>query len=247
MARLLLKRVHRELSPFSATPSCNPHLPTPQGWEFAHLLIHSFAQEKWAYVSHLIWSLRANEQLWANRSGRSWQVSECELLDQVAHDKWANVSNLLRSLSTNEQIERIARFFERIAHFSLSLTKNEQFAQKNSNKLYFVCFLHFFVSFLKKSKKFAHSLWVMWANHSGRLEGMNNCEWITQVAHQKWANKQIAHFFEQIIHSLMFLAKTSDSLRILMSKVPTLPSPPLYQTLYREQWKSGNCGINKFY
>ena len=60
------------------------------------------------------------------------------------------MSNLLRSLSTNEQIERIARFFERIAHFSLSLTKNEQFAQKNSNKLYFVCFLHFFVSFLKK-------------------------------------------------------------------------------------------------
>ena len=62
------------------------------------------------------------------------------------------MSNLLRSLSTNEQIERIARFFERIAHFSLSLTKNEQFAQKNSNKLYFVCFLHF-CKFSKKKQK----------------------------------------------------------------------------------------------
>ena len=55
------------------------------------------------------------------------------------------------------------------------------------------------------------------------------CERITQVVHQKWANEwiahfleQIAHFLEQIAHLLIFGQKTSDSLRNLMSEFQAL-------------------------
>ena len=48
------------------------------------------------------------------------------------------------------------------------------------------------------------------------------CEQIAQVAHQKWANEWIAHFFEQIAHSLLFGQKTSDSLGKPMSEFPAL-------------------------
>ena len=48
---------------------------------FAH-----FAQIKWATVSDLLRSLKTNELPWANRSGRSRQMSNRE---GFAHDKWA--------------------------------------------------------------------------------------------------------------------------------------------------------------
>ena len=53
---------------------------------------------------------------------------------------------------------------------------------------------------------------AMWVNRSGCSEEMSDCEQIAQVAHQKWANEWIAHFFEWIAHSLIFGQKTSDSL-----------------------------------
>ena len=59
-----------------------------QSWEFAHLLI----------------SLKSNEGLWAIRSDRTRQMSDCERIAQVAPDKWATVSESLRSLMTNEQL-----------------------------------------------------------------------------------------------------------------------------------------------
>ena len=46
-----------------------------------------------------------------------------------------------------------------------------------------------------------------WAICSGRSPKMSNHEQIAQVAHEKWANEQIAHFFEQIAHSLIFSKK----------------------------------------
>ena len=52
------------------------------------------------------------------------------------------------------------------------------------------------------------------------------CERIAQVAHQKWANERIAHFFERIAPLLSFFAiKTSDSLRKPMSEFPALQMP----------------------
>ena len=70
-----------------------------QGWEFAQI-----AQFKWATVSSSLRSLRTNEQLWANRSGRSCQKSDCEQIAQVAHQKWAMWANRksLRLLTKNE-------------------------------------------------------------------------------------------------------------------------------------------------
>ena len=49
-----------------------------------------------ATVSDSLRSLKTNERLWANRSGRSRQMSNHEQIAQVAHDSWATVSNLLR-------------------------------------------------------------------------------------------------------------------------------------------------------
>ena len=46
-----------------------------QGWEFAHLLIRSFAhftQIKWVTVSESLRLLMTNERPWGFRSGRSW-------------------------------------------------------------------------------------------------------------------------------------------------------------------------------
>ena len=78
---------------------------------FAHL--QKISQDKWANVSNLLRSLWTNERLWANRLGRSWQISKCERFAQVAQDKWANCSVFWANRS-----------------FSRLLTKNERFPQK---------------------------------------------------------------------------------------------------------------------
>ena len=66
---------------------------------FAHI-----AQIKCVTVSDSLRSLRTNERLWANCSGRSCQKSDCEGIAQVTHDKWAAVSDSLRSLMLNERM-----------------------------------------------------------------------------------------------------------------------------------------------
>ena len=71
-------------------------------------------------------------------------------------------------------------------------------------------------------------LWLLtkneqrWAIRSGCLEEMSGRERIAQVAHQKWANEWITHFFEQIAYSLIFGQKTIDSLWKPMSEFPAL-------------------------
>ena len=51
---------------------------------FAH-----FAQIKWGTVSDSLRSLKTNEWPWANRSGRSEEMSNLERFTQVAQRKWA--------------------------------------------------------------------------------------------------------------------------------------------------------------
>ena len=132
-------------------------------------------------------------------SNRSGQMSDCERIAQVAHDKWANVSVSLWSLRTNE---RIAWFFLSKSLISLSLTINEQFPQKNSKDCILCTFLTFFKIFLKKQKIRSFLLSAvseslrshrtnerLWVIRSGRSEGMRDRERITQVAHQKWAER----------------------------------------------------------
>ena len=159
--------------------------------------------------------------MWAICSGRSGKMSDFERIAQVAHDKWVNVSDSLRSLRTNGQMSESLGFllFRANRSFSLSLTKNERFAQKKFGKKSY--FLNVFYSSLevKKKKKFCSFLLSkvsksprllrtnerLWAICSGHPEGMSDCEQIGQVTHQKWANEQIAHFLcEWLIRSLFW-------------------------------------------
>ena len=83
---------------------------------------------QWATVSDSLRSLRTNEQLWANRSGRSCQKSDCEQIAQVAHQKWAmwaNRSSCSPKMSDHVRIAQIAHFF----------ANNERFAQKTNERI----------------------------------------------------------------------------------------------------------------
>ena len=71
---------------------------------FAHRSFAHFAQIKWATVSDSLRSLKTNERPWANRSGRSEEMSDRERIAQVAQDKWATMSDSLRSLRGNERM-----------------------------------------------------------------------------------------------------------------------------------------------
>ena len=75
---------------------------------FAHRSFAHFAQINWGTVSDSLRSLKTNELLWANRSGRSRQMSNAERIVQVAHDKWATVSDSLRSLMINMQMSDLS-------------------------------------------------------------------------------------------------------------------------------------------
>ena len=123
---------------------------------FAH-----FAQIKWATVRDSLRSLKTNEQLWANRSCHSEEMSDRERIPQVAPDKWVTVSDSLRSLRGNEQM-------------SDSLKKCWP---KKSKILFLVCFIYNFLNFFYwKNERIPHFLFFG-----------ERCEWIAQVAHQKWA------------------------------------------------------------
>ena len=89
-------------------------------------------------------------------------------------------------------------------------------------------FAHF-LFFGERCEWIAHFAQIKWAIRSGRWEEMSDRERIAQVAHQKWANEWIAHFFERIAHSLIFGQKTSDSLGKPMSEFPA----PVKISLYR--------------
>ena len=78
------------------------------------------------------------------------------------------MSDSFRPLMINE---RTARFFSANRSFALSLTKNEQFTQKNLTKIEF--FGIFFVQYFL-DERFAHSFFLN-----------ERCEQIAQVAHQK--------------------------------------------------------------
>ena len=116
----------------------------------------TFREVKWRRVRN---SLIHSSHIRSNRSGQmsecerfaqvtqdKW-MSDCERIAQVAHDKWSNVTDSLRSLRTNE---RLARFFEKIAHFLLRSQKMSSSLKKLEKIVFLVCFLQFFLKFLKK-------------------------------------------------------------------------------------------------
>ena len=146
-------------------------------WE-AGLWIRSFAH---CLFVHLLRLLRSNERLCVICSDHSGQMSDCERIAPVAHDKWATVSELLV-------------FFSK-ALISSFAKKNEQFAQFFLTKIVFVrtFFCTFFES-LRKTERFAHSLFLM--------------SEVSELLRSLTKNEQIA-----FAHYLLFSQKTSDSLR----------------------------------
>ena len=211
---------------------------------FGNLLICSFAQIaqiKWATVSDSLRSLRTNERLWANRSGRSCQKSDWEWIAQVAHDKWSTVSNSLRLIHDNWVNEQIAYFFWAnclFALFSLLLSKNEQFAQKIWLKSYFfVCFFKtnnlinpsFLMSDVSKllrsltknerCEQIAQGAHQKWASMRDmlRLLTKNERPWASHSgAHQKWANDWITRFFVQFEQNPKSEFPTLPTMRIFL-------------------------------
>ena len=49
---------------------------------------------------------------------------------------------------------------------------------------------------------------------------MSNREIFAQVAHQKWANEQIAHFFERITHLPIFSQKNQQFTQKTDERIP---------------------------
>ena len=107
-------------------------------------------------------------------------MSDCERIAQVAHDKWGTVSDLLRSLMINEPMSESLVLCANCS-FALLLTKNEQFTKKLTKIEFFGTF---FCKFFFKNERFSHSFFFN-----------EQCEWIAQVAHKKWAKERITHFF----------------------------------------------------
>ena len=98
-------------------------------------------------VSELLRSLTKNVRPWAIRSGRSEEISDLERIAQVAHQKWAN--------------ERIARFFEGIAHLLI-------FGQKMSDSL---------------GKPMSEFPALAWRNSSIKITGQSQLKGTVQSKH----------------------------------------------------------------
>ena len=144
----------------------------------------------------------------------------------------SDVSESFRLLTKNEQFERIAQVshqksatmsesliflsFAQVAHDKWA---NERFVPKNLAKnLKFSFLVVLYRFFLLKNKRFAHSLFFG-----------ERCEWIVQVAHQKWAIWAIRSGLspkisdhEQIAHSLIFGQKNE---RFAWKTDEWIPSP----------------------
>ena len=127
-----------------------------------------------------------------HRSFRSNQSSYCERFAQIAQDKWATVSKLLRSLKTNER------------PWAIRSGCSEEMAKKSKILFFSMFYIRFFYL---KNERIAHSLffgercewiaqvahqkWAMWANRSGRSPKMS--EWVNRSFF--WANCSFAHFW----------------------------------------------------
>ena len=83
---------------------------------FVHRSLAHFKQNKWATVSKAtvsesLRSLISKEQPWANRSGRSLQMSDHEQFAQVAHQKWANERFAQQFLAKKSKILFFSMFY----------------------------------------------------------------------------------------------------------------------------------------
>ena len=118
------------------------------------------------------------------------------------------MSESLRLLKTNERPWAI-RSFLLISSFLVSDVSESLISLKSNEGCEWIA-------------HFTHQKWATMSDALRSLRGNERCERIVHFAHQKWVNEWIAHFFEQIAHSLIFVQKTSDLLGKQMSEFPAL-------------------------
>ena len=184
------------------------------------------AQIIWATVSNLLRSIRTNEWLWANCSGRSCQMSNREWIPQVANDKWATVSSLLRLLMIDERMSKLLFFSEQIAHLLFCSQKTSDAL----NKIWLKCFFGiFYVGFLKKTSDLLLSSFLLSDN-----------EWyeqIAQVAHQKWVT--MSDLFRSLTKNERIAVKfffSKSLIRLFFSKKRVICSENRWA--HSQPWKS---------
>ena len=113
--------------------------------------------------------------------------------------------------------------------------------EKISESLIFAHFL-FFGEQCEWIAHFTQIKWAMWANRSGRSPKMSDHERFAQVAHQKWANEWITHFFERIAHSLIFGQKRAICLEIKWANSQPCRNRSYWQSTLRKALKlTVNC------
>ena len=137
-------------------------------------------------------------------------MSDCERFAQIASHKWATVSKSLRSLM-------IKSSHEQFAQGALSLTENEQFAQKCFNKIVFLCtcFKSFFKVFFK-NKQFTHSLFFK-----------DLCERVAQVAHDKRGT---------VSESLRLLTKNEQPWDICFGRSSKMSNHEIFTQVAHQKW-----------
>ena len=161
-------------------------------------------------MSDLLRLLKAKERLWANCSGRSWQMSDRERFAQVAHDKWVNERFTQKFWLKKSKILFFSMFYIRFFYL-----KNERFAHSL-----------FFGEQCEQIAKVAHQKLAMWANPSGRSLKMSNNKRFAQVAHKKWGtmSESLRSLTknEWLSESLVYLSKSL--LRSFFRKKPAIRS-----------------------
>ena len=154
-------------------------------------------------MSESLKSLSGNEQPWANHSGRSRQMSNCEQFSQVAHDKWANERFAQKIWLNKSKILFFSMFYIRFFLFTMWV-KCSRCSPKMSD-------VSESLRTLTKNER-------PWAICSDPSEEMSENERIAQVVRQKWANEWIARFFsESLIRSFSGKKRAKP-----MSKFPAL-------------------------
>ena len=143
----------------------------------AHPLIHSFAhfaQIKWVTVRASLRSLKTNERLWANRSGCSEEMSDHERYIQVAQREWKICWKYFGKKNLKSCFKYVLYTIKKKSFWKMSEL---------------LIFAHF-IFFGERCERFAHNRSFPLSDVSVSLRSLTKneqCEQITQVAHQKWA------------------------------------------------------------
>ena len=112
-------------------------------------------------------------------------MSNRKQIAQVAQDKWATISDLLRSLMINEQMSDLLK------KCWLKKSKILFFSMFYIQFFYWknerIAHFLFFGERCEWIAQVAHQKWAMWANRSGCSPKMSDPERFAQVAQSKWA------------------------------------------------------------